>query len=350
MTVVVPVRDEEERIDACLAALGDQDMPAGEVEVLVVDGGSSDRTVAVASAALAGGPWARAEVLASPAGDRASNLNWGLAHAQAPLVVRVDARSRVPRHYVRRCVETLETRPDVAAVGGRQVAVAPGPGPVGTGVARALNNRWGMGLARYRRSSTAGPADTVYLGSYRTAQLRAVGGWRPELEVNEDFDLNRRLQRHGLIWFDPELAVGYVPRDSLVALFRQYRGFGAGKALYWRMSGDRPRPRQVALLAAGPVAVATVVTVLALLGPVAALLPVAALVVGLVALEALGATGPPGGPSAHAVGVAALVCVATAWLGGVVLSTARGRRDGKRGSQPRPHPGAARVSCPPGPR
>ena len=324
VTVVIPVHDEEDRLPGCIDAVAAQDLPAGSVEVLVVDGRSTDGTVDVARRLLAGRGWARAEVLHSPAGDRSSNLNLGLQDASAPVLVRVDARSRIPTDYVRRCLELLEQRLDVAVVGGRQRAVGGRRGAVEAGVARALNNRWGMGLARYRRAgSPSGPTDTVYLGAYRTSQLRAAGGWRTDLAVNEDFDLNRRLARFGMVWFDAELTVDYVPRSSLRALLRQYWTFGLGKARYWRTSGDRPQPRQVALLAAPVVGVSLLAGALAVAGPGAALVLVAAGVAGAAVIEILGADGPRAGLAAHLVAAAALGCVAGAWLAGVAVGSLR---------------------------
>jgi len=323
VTVVIPVRDEERRLPGCIEAVAAQDMPAGEIEVLVVDGGSTDGTVEVARTLLAGRGWARAEVLHSPAGDRSSNLNCGLAAAAAPVVVRVDARSRIPGHYVRRSLELLDDAPDLAVVGGRQRAVSAGDGPFSAGVARALNNRWGMGLSRYRRARVSGEAETVYLGVYRTAQLRAAGGWRTDLAVNEDFDLNRRLAPFGAVWFDAGLTVDYVPRSSLGGLLRQYWAFGTGKARYWRTSGDRPMPRQAVLLAAPPAALAGV-AVLWLAFGVSPLWSVGAGAVAAAVVEAVGADGPDGTVFDHAVGVVALACVVGGWLAGVAFGAASG--------------------------
>ncbi|HEV2759967.1 MAG TPA: glycosyltransferase [Acidimicrobiales bacterium] len=323
VTVVIPVRNEAERLPGCLDALAAQDMASGEVEVLVIDGGSSDATVDVARKLLAGRGWARAQVLHSAAGDRSSNLNCGLAAATAPVVVRVDARSRVPAHYLRRCVDLLEGRADLAVVGGRQRAVAAGTGAVAAGVARALNNRWGMGLARYRSGGSSGETDTVYLGAYRTAELRAAGGWRTDFAVNEDFDLNRRLARFGAVWFDSDLTVDYVPRSSLTALLRQYWAFGLGKARYWRLSGDRPQPRQLVLLGAPLVGLAALGLVLGVFGALAGgSVVIAGLAAGLL-IEAAGADGPRTGLRAHVTALVALGCIAGAWLSGVAVGAVR---------------------------
>ncbi|HEX8769330.1 MAG TPA: glycosyltransferase [Acidimicrobiales bacterium] len=323
VTVIIPVRNEAERLPACIEAVAAQDLDPERVEVLIVDGGSQDATVDVARDLLQDRRWARAKLLHSAPGDRASNLNVGLADATAPVVIRVDARSRIPMGYLQRCVALLAARPNVAVVGGRQRAVVSGGRAAECGAARALNNRWGMGLARYRSRTTSGPTDTVYLGAFRTAQLRSIGGWRPEFAVNEDFDVNRRMAAFGVIWFEASLTVDYVPRAALGALIRQYWSFGTGKARYWRVSGDRPQGRQMLLLAAPLLGLTLFASTVVLLGAEAGAVLVGIGLLGLAGIEMIGADGPHGGFRAHVAAMASLVCVGGAWLAGVAISTTR---------------------------
>ena len=327
VTVVVPVLDEEATVAGCLDALAAQDLAIDRVEVLVVDGGSRDRTVELSRARLERVGFLRAEVIASDDGSRPGNLNCGLARATGAVLCRVDARSRIPRHYLRRCRDVLQARPDVSVVGGRQRACVAGDSAVQVGIARALNNRWATGLSRYRRATESGPSDTVYLGAFRTDDLRTAGGWRTDLLVNEDFDLNRRMAQTGLVWFDADLVVDYVPRDSLPALLRQYLEFGRSKVRYWRATGDRPQPRQLALLGAPVAAAAAVAGGLAAASPRTRL----AMLVGVLgvagAVEVIGSDSPRGSLAGHVAGLSATSCVAAGWLLGVwgELATPRGR-------------------------
>jgi hypothetical protein len=314
VTVLIPARNEERDIDDCLRAVLAQDYPHDRLEIVIVDGASTDRTVEVADKRLAATS-VRSSVVHNPTGSTPSNLNVGLAHATGAFLCRVDARSMIPVDYVRRCVELLEQRPQVAVVGGAQVARARAGDATSLGIARALNNRWGMGLARYRRGASSGPADTVYLGAFRTEQLRAVGGWDEAFATNQDFELNRRMRALGTVWFDSALEVGYRPRPSLVALARQYHRFGAWKVRYWTETGDRPRPRQVALLAAPVAGAAGVAAVAALPHPwrrVAALVAAA----GVAAFELRGPTGPPAPLRGHVVSLMASAAVGAGWTSG----------------------------------
>ena len=317
VTVLVPARNEADDIARCLEAVAAQDFPLDRIEVVVVDGNSSDATIGTAEAALARHPFARSAVVDNPAGSTPSNLNVGLTHARGRYLCRVDARSVVPTDYVRRCTEVLERRPDVAVVGGSQVAVV-GRGRSGVAIARALNNPLGMGLARYRSGRPSGEADTVYLGCFRTRDLHDVGGWNEAWATNQDFELNRRMARRGVIWFESGLSVGYVPRPTISSLAAQYHRFGRWKVRYWRRTGDRPRPRQVALMVGpvvGSVTGAAAVVSLARTPRRLVALAVAALA-GMVAIESRSA-GPDATLVVRAASIMASAAVAGGWLSGI---------------------------------
>ena len=325
-TVLIPARNEERDIERCLAAVAAQTFDRKRMQVLVVDGASTDGTVARAEAAFARLGLPDAEVITNPAGTTPSSLNLGLAHARGEVVCRVDARSLIPADYVARCVSLLTGEQDIAVVGGRQVAVPPVSSGVGVGIARALNNRWGMGLSRYRRDAASGPSDTVYLGAFRTADLVAAGGWDERLTTNQDFDLNRRLASRGVVFFDAGLRVGYIPRSSLGALFHQYRRFGRWKVRYWRLTHDRPRARQLTLMVV-PWCVLAGLGLVVIRWPGARVPLLAGTAAVGVVVEMAGAREPASAsPVAHGCGLLAMGTVAGGWLLGIWEELVHGQR------------------------
>lgn len=319
VTVLIPARNEEGDIERCLRAVLAQDYPHDRMEVILVDGGSADRTAELATSVLETGDvdW---KIIDNPVGTTPSNLNAGLAITSGEILCRVDARSIVPPRYVRLCADVLATRPEVVVTGGAQIAVALDDSVTSVGIARALNNRYGMGGSRYRSRAPSGPSDTVYLGAFRTQQLRAAGGWDEHFETNQDFELNRRMARSGVVWFDDRLEVGYVPRQSITAVWRQYHRFGRWKVRYWRSTGDPPLVRQKVLLAAP-------VCLLVLLGLLvsgrkprvrsAAVMTTAA-VVALGVVEEAGAPGDRPPVLARLTAIAGMAAVGAAWWLGAV--------------------------------
>lgn len=319
VTVLIPARNEEADIEQCLRAVLAQDYPHDRMEIVLVDGGSTDRTGEVARQALEAGD-VRWTVVDNVEGTTPSNLNAGLAVANSEVLCRVDARSVIGPSHVRRSAELLTDR-SRAVVGGGQHAVArPGAPFVARGIARALNNRLGMGLARYRRTTAPGATDTVYLGAFRTDDLRAAGGWDLAMSTNQDFELNQRLGRTGTVWFDPALTVDYLPRETFGELATQYFRFGRWKRRYWRRAGAKPSRRQTLLLVVPPLLGG--MGLVALLRRPAAAMP--AIAVGLCAIDAAGSSAAA--PLAErVVAAAATGTVGGCWWVGVAWEHLRGR-------------------------
>ncbi|MEO6469630.1 MAG: glycosyltransferase [Acidimicrobiia bacterium] len=254
-------------------------------------------------------------VVANPSGSRTLGLNAALDVATAEYAVRVDARSRLAPHHVRRCVQRLAETPRIGVVGGHQIACVERDAPlVSLGIARALQNRLMLGNAAYRNPGASGAVDTVYLGAYRTAEARAIR-YDERLDANEDFDLCRRYRNaDATVWLEPGLDVKYEPRHTWSELFRQYRTFGRAKVQMWRTTESKPNARQYrALLAAGGAAA------LLAAGRYSPAIPVVATVAGLgVILTTDQLIGAGSAPVRVRIGaVPAHVAIELGWIAGI---------------------------------
>ena len=259
VTVLMPVLNEAASVDAALAAaLAQTHAP---VEVLVVDGRSSDGTRAQVEAMAARDP--RVRLLDNSAGGISAGLNVGLARARGEFVVRLDGHATVNREYVQIGVRHLQADPDLAAVGGRRVGIA--RTPTGRAIALALSSPFGVGNSINHYAPDAQLTDHASFGVYRASVARAVGGWDEDLLVNEDVDFDFRIGSRGhRILYDPEMLIHWDVRETLPDLARQYRRYGRGKGAMVAKNGAsavRPRhlaaPALVAALAASGALVAT---------------------------------------------------------------------------------------------
>lgn len=240
VSVVLPVLNEEPCIDDALTRLRGQTW--SDLEIIVADGGSGDLTRAIVSRHASEDP--RVSLIANPRRLQSAGLNEALAIARGEFIVRVDGHSLVPDDYVERTVEILD-RTGASVVGGRMIAM-PGRSAIACGVAVANEAVWGAGPARFHRHGKAGPAETVYLGSFRRSVVEVLGGWSEDVGVNEDYELNHRIREAGeTVWFDPALGVGYRPRSSLRTLARQYFRYGRSKATVMQRHPGSIRVRQV---------------------------------------------------------------------------------------------------------
>lgn len=237
VTIAVPVLNEETHLERCLDAIHAQTYEL-VVEVIVVDGGSIDRTLAIASTDP------KVRVLDNPGIIQAAGLNMALAAASGDVFVRVDGHCEIADDYVARCVDTLE-RSGAAMVGGGMTPIA--HGLVQEGIAVAMASRLGAGPARFHGSDrNAGWTDTVYLGAYETDRARMVGGYSESVGVNEDAEFAFRMGRHGGVWFDPAIRSDYVPRASVASVARQFYRYGRSRAATVRRHPQSLTPRQLA--------------------------------------------------------------------------------------------------------
>lgn len=290
-TVVIPARNEESDLSDAIASVLAQSVGPESIEIVVVDGASTDQTAIVAKQILAEAHLHRWAVLTNHRATTPTNLNMGLEWAEGDIVVRVDARSILPPDYIERTREVLAA-PSIATVGGRQAARPANSGLMARSIARALDNPFANGGARYRdHRSSSGPCDTAYLGVFRTGQLREAGGWAEDFSSNQDFELSRRMGEQGTVWYEAGLPVTYTPRATFRALLQQYRRFGRWKGIYWRSTGDRPVPRQIVLLAAPAVGL-TAAGAVAVTAPAVALPAAVAGVGALSLIDHLGAERP----------------------------------------------------------
>jgi glycosyltransferase involved in cell wall biosynthesis len=237
VTVAIPVMNEERHIEACLDAIAAQSYDA-VVEVLVVDGGSSDGTRALV--ARRGEP---VRLLDNPRRIQAAALNIALAAARGDVFVRVDGHCVIAPDYVECCVAALHAT-GAAMVGGAMSPV--GMGWMQAGICAAMTSPLGVGPARFHVGGARGWVDTVYLGAYPTERARQVGGYREDVGVNEDAELAVRIGVHGGVWFDPAIRSTYSPRPSLRAVVRQFYRYGRSRAATVRQHPGSLAPRQLA--------------------------------------------------------------------------------------------------------
>lgn len=245
VTLVVPVRDEADCIDRCLEALTAQDYPAHLLEIVVVDGDSTDDTPARARSW--GDRDSRITLLRNPDRLMIPGLNQGIRHGSGSHVGVVIGHSFPPADYVRRCVELLAEH-DAWGVGGSYERVA--TTPLQRAIGRAQSHPFGVGDAFHNYGLRPGWAETVFPGFWPRWVFDRVGYFDERMLYNEDNEFSHRIRKAGgRVWYEPSLRIGYAPRKSMGALFRQYHRYGLGKADVFREHPSALRARHLAPVA-----------------------------------------------------------------------------------------------------
>jgi rSAM/selenodomain-associated transferase 2 len=185
ISVVMPVLDEEARIAGQLARLREVE---GLHEVIVVDGGSTDRTVTLVEEA----EWCR--LIGAPKG-RGPQMNAGAHEAEGDVLLFLHADVALPDRAVT-LVESALADSEVVAGAFRTHTIADGRTSWVTGCLRLADLR-----SRYSRLPYGDQALFV-----RREVFDRVGGFPPQ-PIFEDVEISRRLRRAGLIRTLPESVV-----------------------------------------------------------------------------------------------------------------------------------------------
>jgi rSAM/selenodomain-associated transferase 2 len=174
ISIIIPTLNEEENITPCLEAT----RSAADVERIVVDGRSTDRTV---ERALSWG----ANVLSSEPG-RARQMNAGARAATGKILLFLHADTRISLGFDDQIREVLSS-PQI--VGGAFTFQMDDPSSFSLRlIQKAANIR-----SRYWQMPYGDQA--IFL---TTKQFREIGGY-PDLPIMEDFELIRRLKKKGRI-------------------------------------------------------------------------------------------------------------------------------------------------------
>lgn len=190
-SVLLPVRDARQTLDACLDSLAAQTLTAHEV--IAVDDGSSDGSGERLLARAAGDP--RLRVLRTPPRGIVAALNLGLAEARASIVARMDADDVAHPRRLEAQLERLRGEPRVDVLGCR---VTTAGDSAGAGMRAYLD--WVNGLvdhdamarSRFVESPIVHPSVAM-----RAAALGRLGGYR-DFDGPEDYELWLRAFDAGL--------------------------------------------------------------------------------------------------------------------------------------------------------
>ena len=219
ISVIVPAYNEATVIDEAMASLARLDYP--QFEVVVVDDGSLDETLAVAAEWEGRHGNADFRIVTKRNGGKATALNTGIAVSKYPFLFCMDADSRLEPQTLRRAVQQLSD-PSVGAIAGN-VKVR-NRGSILTKL-QALEYIEGLNLPRRAQGFLAavnivpGP-----VGLFRREALEEVGGYDTDTFA-EDADLTLKLVAAGwkVVYEDTAIAWTEAPEKWLDLVQQRYR-------------------------------------------------------------------------------------------------------------------------------
>lgn len=244
VSIIVPCYNEEATISLLLDAIYRQSFPLQDMEVIISDGLSTDRTRGVITDFQRTNPGLSLRIVDNTKRNIPAGLNKALEVTQGTYIIRLDAHSIPASDYVERCVRALESDKG-KNVGGIWLIKPGGEGWISRSIAIAAAHPLGVGDARYRLGGEAQAVDTVPFGAFSQDLIDEIGPFDESLQTNEDYEFNVRIRNSGgTVWFDPQIQSTYIARPTLNALAKQYWRYGYWKAQMLRRYPATTRYRQ----------------------------------------------------------------------------------------------------------
>jgi succinoglycan biosynthesis protein ExoA len=238
VSLLVAMRNEAGYIERCLASILAQDYPDHLLEVLVMDGQSTDGSWQIVENLLQGRP--NCHLLVNPKITQAAGWNLGIEAARGDVIGIVSAHAELAPDYVSTAVETLR-RIGADMVGGP--IRADSCECVGQAIALAISSLFGVGSTHFHYIEREQEVDTVYMGLCWREVYQRIGGFDEEMVRNQDDELSYRLlDQGGRIFCNPAIRSRYYNRSTLRALWNQYFQYG-----YWKVRVMQKHPCQMRL-------------------------------------------------------------------------------------------------------
>ncbi|MFQ5751121.1 MAG: glycosyltransferase [bacterium] len=201
VSIIIPGLNEENNIAECLSSLLRLDYPKKEMEIIVVDNGSSDRTLIIAQEY-------NVEVLQHREKSVAGLRNLGAKHATGAILAFIDADCYVAEDWLKKAQKYFDDN---------QV-VAWGAPPVPPAESTWVQKTWYL-----VRQKARGRQKVEWLESMnffiRKKDFWRAGGFNEKLQTCEDVDLSYRLLKQGNIVSDKSIVVTHAGEASTVFKF-----------------------------------------------------------------------------------------------------------------------------------
>jgi len=218
VSIIIPCRNEEKFIGKCLDSLVTQDYPKEKLEILVIDGGSKDKTKEVVNTYSK--KYDFIKLFDNPKNITPTAMNIGIKNAKGEIVSKTDAHTTYQKDYVSKSIRYLfEYNAD--CVGGIALAKAKSNSLIAKAITLVLSDKFGGGGAFRTRVEKSTFTDTAFGCFYKKEVFEKIGLFNEKLKRSQDIEFNLRLNKAGgKVLLAPDIISYYYPKATFKAFFK----------------------------------------------------------------------------------------------------------------------------------
>jgi glycosyltransferase involved in cell wall biosynthesis len=173
VSIIINTKNEEKNIEKCLKSVADQSFPVENIEIIVVDNNSTDKTKEIS------GKYTDRVFNRGP--ERSAQKNFGVKQSKGEYFLHLDADMILSANVIKECVEKIKDNENIIALYIPEIV---------------SGEKYFSRVRRFERSFYDGTAiDAVRF--IRKNKFLEAGGFDEKLYAGEDWDLDKRLEKLG---------------------------------------------------------------------------------------------------------------------------------------------------------
>ncbi|HRS53339.1 MAG TPA: glycosyltransferase family 2 protein, partial [Bacteroidales bacterium] len=213
ISLILPCHNEEIFIEKCINSILENEYPSEKIELLVIDGLSTDNTVNIVKKYI--DKHIKIKIFTNHKKYFPAAVNIGINNSKGDYIFILGAHAVYHKNYFSKCIETaLRTNAD--NVGGVLITDGLNKSIIGKGITIVLSHPFGVGNSTFRTGSNKEiEVDTVFGGCYKKEVFKNIGLFNENLISSSDIDFNKRLKKNnGKIILNPSIQATYYTRTN----------------------------------------------------------------------------------------------------------------------------------------
>jgi glycosyltransferase involved in cell wall biosynthesis len=239
VSAIMAVRNEERHIEPVLISLLQQKTSGWDIEIIVVDGDSTDTTGEIVKRIASYD--SRVKLAANKHRNTPYAFNVGIEKARGEYICILGAHTRYAQNYIAACLEELKVH-GAAGCSGRVITRPGGDSLQARLIAWTLAHPFGTSSGSMRTRSP-GFADSIPYPLFLKSTVLDIGAYNTALHRNQDNDLNQRLRARGhKLYITEKTSCEYFVSSDLLSLARY-----AFKNGYWNIISFKVNPASMSV-------------------------------------------------------------------------------------------------------